>query len=98
MAAEHIHFVTGRLAQYSLRATVEQLARDIGFDYSIDVLPITVAALMTPEWIARRIEVPAEATRVLIPGYCGGDLTPIASAAGIPVDRGPRDLRELPLY
>ena len=78
--------------------TVEPLAREIGFDYSIDVLPITVAALMTPEWIARRITVAAGATRVLVPGYCTGDLPPIEAAAGVPVERGPRDLRELPAF
>src|SRR6478752_2031855 len=98
MPAEHIHFVTGRLAEHSLRATIEPLALELGYSYSIDVLPITVAALMTPDWIARRIRVPAETTRVLVPGYCNGDLTPIATAAGVPVERGPRDLRELPAF
>ena len=48
MSREHIHFVTGRLAEYALRPVVESLDQRIGFDYSIDVLPITVAALMTP--------------------------------------------------
>ena len=98
MPAEHIHFVTGRLAEHSLTKTVEPLAREMGFAYSIDVLPITVAALMTPEWIARRINVQESATRVLVPGYCKGDLQPIQTAAGIPVERGPRDLRELPKF
>ena len=44
-------------------------------------MPITVAALMTPEWIARRIQIPAGTTRVLVPGYCSGDLTPIQQSA-----------------
>ena len=55
MSREHIQFVTGRLAEHSLREIVVPLAQQVGFDYTIDVLPITVAALMTPEWIARRI-------------------------------------------
>ncbi len=95
---EHIHFVTGRLAEHSLRAIVGPLAREVGFDYSIGVLPITVAALMTPEWIARRIQTPPGMTRVLVPGYCSGDLSPVQEAAGAPVERGPRDLRELPRF
>jgi dihydropteroate synthase-like protein len=95
---EHIHFVTGRLAEHSLRKTVESLAREIGFDYSIDVLPITVAALMTPQWIAKRIKVSTEATRVLLPGYCSGELAPVQEAVQVPVERGPRDLRELPRF
>ncbi len=98
MPREHIHFVTGRLAEHSLREIVEPLAQQVGFDYTIDVLPITVAALMTPEWIARRISTTTNATRVLVPGYCTGDLTPIETAAGVPVERGPRDLRQLPEF
>ena len=34
------------------------------------------------------------ATRVLLPGYCTGDLAPIEAAVGVPVERGPRDLRQ----
>ena len=98
MASEHIHFVTGRLAEYALRNTLEPLARDLGFAYSIDVLPITVAALMTPDWIAKRIKISSGATRVLVPGYCSGDLTPVQNVAQVPVERGPRDLRELPRF
>lgn len=96
MSSEHIHFVTGRLAHHALRRVVEPLAREIGFDYTIEVLPITVAALMTPEWIAQRIELAPSATRVLLPGYCTGELAPVHNAAGLPVERGPRDLRQLP--
>ena len=98
MAREHIQFVTGRLAEHSLRRIVAPLAEQIGFAFTVDVLPITVAALMTPEWIGRRLKPAAGATRVLIPGYCGGDLSLVASAAGVPVERGPRDLRQLPDY
>src|SRR5690349_7093911 len=98
MPAEHIHFVTGRLAEHSLRSMVDSLAPTLGFTYSVDVLPITVAALMTPDWIARRIHVPSDATRVLVPGYCRGDLGLITSITGIAVERGPLDLRELPAF
>jgi dihydropteroate synthase-like protein len=98
MSREHIHFVTGRLAEHSLRRTVELLSREMECEFSIDVLPITVAALMTPEWIARRITIAAGTTRVLVPGYCTGDLQPIEAAVGVPVERGPRDLRELPAF
>src|SRR5690349_13181482 len=98
MPREHIHFVTGRLAAHSLRQTVETLAKQIGFEYTIEVLPITVAALMTPEWIARRMKLSQGATRVLVPGYCSGDLTPLQEAVGLPIERGPRDLRELPRF
>lgn len=95
LASEVIHFVTGRLAERALREEVERLAQRFGFRYSIQVLPISVAALMTPEWIAPRLAVPAEATRVIIPGYAQGDLRPIQAAVPVPVCHGPKDLREL---
>jgi hypothetical protein len=44
-------FVTGKLAAPALRATLAQA--HLPFDYEIAVMNITVAALMTPEWIAR---------------------------------------------
>jgi dihydropteroate synthase len=95
---EHIHFVTGRLAEHALKSIVAPLAAAVQFDYSIDVLPITVAALMTPAWIARHWNVPAATTRVILPGYCEGDLEQLTTQLGHPVDRGPRDLRRLPEF
>lgn len=95
---EHFHFVTGRLAERALRDVLEKLRPRVDFDYSIDVLPITVAALMTPKWIADRLRVPSPATRVIVPGYCGGDLRDIEAAANVPVLRGPKDLRRLPEF
>jgi dihydropteroate synthase-like protein len=93
--SEHLHFVTGRLAEHSLRSVVARLAKQIGFNYTIDVLPITVAALMTPAWIAKHLRIESQPSRVIVPGYCDGDLSPIELAAGAPVERGPRDLRLL---
>jgi dihydropteroate synthase len=95
---QKIHFVTGRLAEHALGEMLAKLAPQAGFEYTIDVLGITVAALMTPQWIARRIHVPPGTTRVLLPGYCNGDLTPLVQATGLPVERGPRDLRRLPEF
>jgi len=91
----HIHFVTGRLAAPALETIVGQVARSANFDFSIDVLPITVAALMTPAWIAKRINVPPAATSVMIPGYCGENLQPLTDATQVPVRVGPKDLRAL---
>jgi dihydropteroate synthase-like protein len=98
MPRKHIHFVTGRLAEHSLKAIVAPLAAQVGFAYSVEVLPITVAALMSPEWIARHWHVPSEATRVILPGYCEGDLLPLERQTSAALERGPRDLRQLPAY
>jgi len=96
--AEHIHFVTGRLAEFSLRNLLAELAPRVGFEYTVEVLGITVAALMTTEWIARRTTVPPNTTRVILPGYCQGELSTVERRTGVPVERGPRDLRRLPEF
>ncbi|HND53219.1 MAG TPA: DUF6513 domain-containing protein, partial [Pirellulaceae bacterium] len=94
----HLHFVTGRLAETALRAQVASLSERLGFHFSIDVLPITVAALMTPKWVAKHWTVPPDTTRVILPGYCSGDLAPLTSTTAAQVERGPRDLRQLPEF
>ncbi len=100
MATEKIHFVTGRLAEPALRNILSTLAppgaHDAPFEYTVDVLPITVAALMTPRWIAKHIDVPTGTDRIILPGYCGGDLTPLKTVTDLPVTVGPKDLRRLP--
>jgi len=88
-----IHFVTGKLAEHSLRQVLERLAPRAGFDCTMQVLNITVAALMTTPWIARRLEGPAGTSRVLIPGSCRGPLEVFAEVTPVPVERGPEDLR-----
>ena len=93
--AEHYHFVTGRLAEHALREELQRLAAVVEFTYTVDVLPITVAALMTPSWVANRVAVPAQATRIMLPGYCEGDVTDLERVSGLPVEHGPRDLRRL---
>jgi dihydropteroate synthase len=96
MAREHIHFVTGRLAEHALRTVLTDLARQHEFDFTVDVLPITVAALMTPQWIAKHVQPALNATQVMVPGYCAGDLSVLEQATRLPIVRGPRDLRQLP--
>jgi len=65
------------------------------FQPTVQVLNITVAALMTTDWIARRLEVPEGTDRVVIPGLCKGDMTSLEQKAGVPVERGPEDCRRL---
>lgn len=90
-----IHFVTGKLAEPALRKAIDQLAGEAGFTATVQVLNITVAALMTTDWIARRLEVPPGTDHVLIPGLCRGDLVAVETVAGVPVERGPADCRRL---
>lgn len=92
---QHILFVTGQLAQSAVRSSVQAVADKVGFDYSIAVLPITVAALMTPKWLLRKLQVPANVTRVIVPGYLESGIEELRSGLGLPVDCGPRDIRNL---
>jgi dihydropteroate synthase len=96
---ETISFVTGRLAEAALRKVVSSLAEQLGFLPQIEVLPITVAALMSPSWIAKQLQLTQPCQRLILPGYCEGDLSPIAEKfPGVRVERGPRDLRRLPEF
>ena len=91
-------FVTGKLAEPSLRRTLAGLAEPAGFEYTVAVLPITVAALMTTPWIARFLEVPPGTDLVLLPGLVEGDTDVLRERFGIRVEKGPKDLREIPRY
>ncbi len=95
-APQRVLFVTGKLAEPSLRRTLAAMAP--AFAYDVAVLKITVAALMTTAWIARFLEVPAGTDLVLIPGLCEGDTAVIAEKVGVRVSKGPKDLREIPAY
>lgn len=93
---EHILFLTGKLAEKQLRRTLEEMRPD--FRYTVHVLGVTVAALMTAEMIGRRLTDTFGADRVLVPGRCRGDLDALAQLLGIPVTRGPEELHDLPEY
>jgi dihydropteroate synthase len=98
MQDEHLLFVTGRLAERGLNRVLEGLSQKIGFRYEIQVMPISVAALLTTQWVLPRIQVAPEIQRVVLPGYCRGDLEELSHALGVPVVLGPKDLRKLPEF
>jgi dihydropteroate synthase-like protein len=91
-------FVTGKLAEPALRRVLAELAPRAGFEAEVAVLPITVAALMTANWVARHLPPVAEVDRVILPGFCRGDIGEVTEAARAPAELGPKDLRDLPEY
>jgi dihydropteroate synthase-like protein len=91
-----ILFVTGKLAEPSLRRVLDGFAPGAGIDAEVVVLPISVAALMTPRWVAHHLERREGIDKVVLPGHCRGDLSSVESAVGAPVIAGPEDLRDLP--
>ncbi len=95
---EYVLFVTGRLAEPALRAVVNSLAEKEGFRAEIVVLGISVAALMHVDWVARKLNIPTGVSRVILPGWCQGDLTILEKKFGVPFQLGPKDLRRLPRF
>ena len=85
-------FVTGRLAEPALRRVVSELE----MNHQISVMNISVAALMTTGWIARRLRVPSGVDNIVIPGLCEGDVDTLQQATGLRVRKGPADIRALP--
>jgi dihydropteroate synthase len=93
-APRRVLFVTGRLAEPALRRVLGGTA--LPFAFEVAVLKITVAALMTTSWIARNLEIPDGVDLVMIPGLCEGDPQVIVEKTGVRVEKGPKDVRELP--
>lgn len=58
------------MAEIALRSAAGEAAARHGFDHSVQVTPITVAALITPKWLTRHLDVPPATTHVILPGFC----------------------------
>ena len=93
---EHILFLTGKLAEKQLRQILEKMQPE--FTYTVHQLGVKVAALMTADMIARRLKDTFNANRIIIPGRCRGNLDTLSKDLGLPVERGPEELKDLPLY
>ena len=94
--AEHILFLTGKLAEKQLRRILAEMQPD--FQYTVHQLGLTVAALMTADMIRRRLKDTFGADRVLVPGRCRGDLATLSEDMGLAIERGPEELRDLPEF
>ena len=105
---EHIVFLTGRLAQPSLERVLAGI-ESAPFTSEVREIGLQVAGLMTADMIRRRVAAPVmsegregapprAADRVMVPGRCRGDLDALQAHYGIPVVRGPEELKDLPRH
>jgi dihydropteroate synthase-like protein len=94
--SEHLLFLTGKLAEKQLRSILEKMRPE--FTYTVHQLGVKVAALMTTDMIARRLKDTFGANRIIIPGRCRGDVNVLAKELEVAVERGPEELKDLPMY
>ncbi len=104
---EHIVFLTGHLALPALTRVLEGIEA-APFTWEVRDLGLQVAALMTADMIQRRVACPVlteevgaaprRADRVIVPGRCRGDCVRLSEHYGIPVQRGPEELKDLPRF
>jgi dihydropteroate synthase len=94
-----IVFVTGKLAAPAVREVVGPLGDRLGFSPHVAVQKISVAALMTVDWLIGKLQPPPETSRVILPGSVVGDTAKLSQAlGGVLVEKGPWDARDLPSY
>ena len=93
-----ISFHNGKLAANALQSVLESMAPS--FTYQIEILNISVAALMNTAWIAKRLppQVLQGCKQIVIPGDCKGRLSDITSHTGVIAVHGPKDLKDLPVF
>ena len=92
----NILFITGKLAEKNIRSILESI-KDKDFAYEIRNLNINVAALLTTEMIYRRIGNVDNFNKIILPGKVRGDIDELAKKLKIEIERGPEELKDLPI-
>lgn len=95
--AESILFLTGHLARARLEAVLKGM-NNAPFDWKVFDIGVKVAALMTEDIILRRLPRPVEADKIMLPGRCRADIARLSGTFGVPVLRGPDELKDIPTY
>ncbi|NQY27261.1 MAG: dihydropteroate synthase [Piscirickettsiaceae bacterium] len=97
--ADKVLFLTGKLAEVSLRRVLADMA-PLDFEHRVHQIGVSVAALMTDKMIARRLtaEIIQDSTQIIVPGRCRGDLEALSAQLGVDVVRGPEEVKDLPLF
>src|SRR5262245_10750057 len=95
--AERLLFLTGHLAERRLAKAVAGLGLKDG-TWRIANVGVKVAALMTEAIVTKRLKGPLEADRVIIPGRARMDVGRLGTHYGVPFERGPDEIVDLPAY
>lgn len=98
LTGKSILFVTGSLAEASLRDVVTPIAAKHGFQFEIVVPGIQVAALLHVNLLRKRLTVAPHVDLVVVPGWCQGSLDELTQQFGKPFVAGPKDLYDLPEF
>ena len=94
--AEKILFITGHLAESRLKAVLESM--DPEFEWRVLDIGVKVAALMTEDIILRRLSDSGGAGKIMLPGRCRADLDRLSAHYGVPVVRGPDEVKDIPVF
>jgi dihydropteroate synthase-like protein len=95
--AERLVFLTGHLARMRLEKLLAGLG-ETDFSWEVIDIGVKVAALMTVEIIERRLKLPDGTGRVILPGRFRGDVDRLSAHFGIPFQRGPDEIADLPPF
>lgn len=97
MSAEKVALITGSLAEPRLARLADEL-RGETLDPVVVNVGVKVAALMTVEILDRRLKLPDAVGRAILPGRFRGDLLRLEDRFGVPFERGPEELADLPQF
>ena len=94
---EKVALITGSLAEARLQRLADELRSD-ALDPVVVNVGVKVAALMTGDILDRRLKLPNEVERAILPGRFRGDLDRLADRFGVKFERGPEELADLPQF
>ena len=96
MTKKHYLFITGKLAENNLRKVLENMD-NLDFSYDIKCININVAALLTTDLILKKIGSVGAYQKIILPGKARGDISKLEKELGVEVERGPEELKDLPV-
>ena len=98
--SDHLIFLTGKLAKISLGKVLSDISSQHNFTYEVMDMGVNVAALATIDIIMKKVDsaVMQEATKIVIPGRCRGDIEELSRYFKKTCVRGPEELKDIPSF